>query len=141
MAKCEHGKERTGCRNCLYAGTGGGSFCPHERIRHSCSLCSPETIYAKYKAGAIKRGLLFTLSLEEFQDIVSQECVWCGQRPAMGIDRRNNFYGYSIGNAASCCWRCNARKKEMPEDEFKAWVLKVAGHLRSKNETSQPSAS
>jgi hypothetical protein len=44
---CEHGKRRTRCRDC-----GGGSICPHERVKVSCAWCKREKLAAQNQFGA-----------------------------------------------------------------------------------------
>ncbi len=115
MAKCEHGRERTVCREC-----GGGSFCEHERIRATCSVCSPEKVYAAYKHKAIKeRNLSFSLTLQEFEKLVAEPCFYCGENyEPRGLDRRDNRIGYNSRNVVSACKECNFMKLRMLEHRF-----------------------
>src|SRR5258708_34992132 len=75
--------------------------------------------YRKYDAyirSAKKRNLIFELSLEEFIQITSQNCYYCGRLPEQitktssssiyisnGIDRKNNQLGYILNNCLPCC--------------------------------------
>lgn len=67
-----------------------------------------------YKAGAIKRDLEFTLSLEEVVELVKRKCTYCDQidskRSHVGIDRVNNLQGYISSNVVACCRICNRIK-------------------------------
>jgi hypothetical protein len=124
MAKCEHDRERSRCREC-----GGGSYCDHSIIRGTCSLCEPEKVFVRYQKQAENRGLRFELSLEQFKQIVFQRCVFCGETGyGRGIDRKNNFEGYIPGNCQACCARCNRFKSDEPEFTFLGHVRKIAEH-------------
>ena len=132
--KCEHGKERTRCKDC-----GGGSYCEHERIRGTCSLCSPEKVFRKYQRDAIKnRHLSFSLSLEEFEKLVAAPCFYCGENyEPRGLDRRDNRIGYNLRNVVPCCFRCNRNKSNDPESVFLGHVRRIQQHqekLRLKSE-------
>ena len=71
-----------------------------------------------YKASAIKRGLVWDLSEEEFRQLITQNCFYCGAPPpeihrlsgkslrtlnANGVDRVDNSKGYFMGNVVPCC--------------------------------------
>lgn len=60
----------------------------------------------------------FTLNYEEFESLIRGTCTYCGEIPAMGIDRVANDVGYEIGNVVSCCGRCNRMKSSLPLNEF-----------------------
>ena len=42
-----------------------------------------------------------------------------------GIDRKNNFLGYTLENIVPCCEKCNRAKHIMNLTEFKKWVYSV----------------
>ena len=134
LAQCEHQNERSRCRECLYAGTGGGSFCIHEKIKSSCSICSPEKSYAGYVQSAKDRNLSFNLSLIEFEVLTRSNCHWCNETPAMGLDRVDNRVGYistsSVRNVVPCCWTCNRYKGSLPSHVFVAHAIKIATHQK-----------
>ena len=52
--------------------------------------------YEKYKIESLKRLKEFTLSINEFYDIKSNDCTYCNVKPIEyhGIDRINNNLGY-----------------------------------------------
>lgn len=89
-------------------------------------------LWNSYKSAAKKRNLDFCLSKDQFQDLTSSDCFYCGSTPAHkrktrfkhavysyvfnGIDRINNNLGYSKENCVSCCEFCN--KMKMSHDPF-----------------------
>jgi hypothetical protein len=77
-----------------------------------------------YAYKAKERGLVFTLTLEQFSQIIHQPCFYCGT-PAgmgMGVDRRDNSIGYVLlpggGQCVACCKRCNRWKSADSELEL-----------------------
>jgi ribosomal protein L37E len=129
MAKCEHGKERTRCRDC-----GGGSYCEHGRIKANCSVCGDsEKIFRRYERQAKQRGLTFRLSLREFESLLAAPCTLCGENYApRGADRKDSRIGYLPWNVQSLCWTCNQLKRNIRngkaenEQALLAHILKIA---------------
>lgn len=87
--------------------------------------------------------LEFTLTLEQWEDLVQKECVYCLSKPNRpyltkedgiiylnGIDRVDNTQGYTPENCVPCCTICNRAKNGMPEVEFKEYVKQtVRNHI------------
>jgi hypothetical protein len=92
------------------------------------------------KVNARRRGLQWSLSDEIARDIMSRDCVYCGDPPGnvyranrhngsclySGIDRIDSKRGYEDGNVAACCRRCNTAKSDRDVQEFKDWAIRVA---------------
>jgi len=87
-----------------------------------------------------RRGYVFELSFEEFIDITSSDCFYCGSPPSRkigaqksnaprytynGIDRQDNNIGYVSTNVVPCCFQCNNRKSNSSLPEFIEWVSKL----------------
>lgn len=71
------------------------------------------------------------ISLEDFSEITSQPCEYCGEKTVGGLDRVNNFLGYEKSNVVSCCKVCNYMKNKLPFEEFKIHIKKVYENLYS----------
>lgn len=83
--------------------------------------------YTSYKRGAKRRGYQFKLTKEEFKEIITQPCIYCGAVLVnekkkkgsngtfkyTGIDRYDNTKGYTIDNCVPCCKVCNRIKTNM----------------------------
>jgi hypothetical protein len=100
----------------------------------------------KYKLGAARRGLIWTLTTEQFDALIRGNCHYCGIKPYQvyttsrsskagassivytGIDRVDNSRGYEPNNVVSCCKVCNWSKNGMTVEDFLAWVSRVARH-------------
>lgn len=91
-------------------------------------------LYSDYKKSARKRGYTFRLFPLEFYNLSQGICHYCDKVPAQrkeyrmlyneepfiynGIDRKNNYVGYELSNAVSCCWACNKQKGTLPYEFF-----------------------
>lgn len=84
--------------------------------------------YSSYKSGAIKRGHVFNLGLQEFVHLLANSCYYCGKAEAMGVDRLNNSVGYTKENSVSCCHFCNRMKWTHPESYFLEHITQIAKH-------------
>ena len=81
-----------------------------------------------------RRNVEITLSFEEYEEVVSQPCFYCGgplNRIGHSLDRINPKAGYVHGNVRPCCKRCNIAKNDMTELEFHYWLLRVVNHWRT----------
>ena len=108
------------------------------------SLDGPLNVYKyNYKMGAFNRGLTWELTDDEFKQIISQPCYYCGELPhpiqslrrythvkdelyVNGIDRLNSDDGYTISNSVPCCSMCNKMKLDFSLDKFILQVKKIA---------------
>jgi hypothetical protein len=108
----------------------------------------------QYRSSAIKRGLLFELTREEFVNITSLDCYYCGDAPSKsvamlhkgrsnkrslngdyiynGIDRVDNNLGYTSLNCVACCWTCNELKKDKNKVDFLCHVEKIVKNMSNK---------
>lgn len=96
-----------------------------------------------YKASAQRRKLVWSISDEEFVEIASHPCYYCGAKPIRkrfrpgyasdtmfnGVDRVNNDEGYWLGNLVSCCKACNLSKRTRSVKEFCTWAARLYHHL------------
>jgi hypothetical protein len=93
---------------------------------------------------ALDKAIPFTLSREEFLQLVQSTCAYCGEVASNfrsskanpkgircnGIDRVDSSGGYTPNNTVPCCKRCNVAKNNMPRDDFLAWIKRVATHQK-----------
>lgn len=85
--------------------------------------------YRSLKGSANRRGYEVTLTLEEFSEIVSNPCTYCGENEKrIGVDRIDNKVGYTKDNSAPCCNTCNMMKKAMDVVDFISHVGKIKSH-------------
>lgn len=95
--------------------------------------------YNRYKCNANYRNLVFTLSIEEFRDVVTKNCTYCGSGGSVevyhkatkrydyynGVDRKNSNIGYTKENTTSCCKRCNRGKFDDSVKDYEAYLDKL----------------
>jgi hypothetical protein len=87
--------------------------------------------FDEYIRGAVKRNLLFDLSLEQFENIVSSHCTYCNsfdKDKVIGIDRINSNKGYSLDNVTPCCSVCNIMKNNLTTEEFFSKISTIYKH-------------
>jgi len=116
-----------------------------ERLRKSRQLPVGEAarnhvLYA-YRSGAERRGFQWDLTLDEFCDLTSSKCHYCGLPPSSrmgrskssyngvfvynGIDRKDNATGYVMSNVVPCCEVCNKAKRKMTYADFIAYLIRA----------------
>lgn len=96
------------------------------------------TRYRKYRSNAKVRGIPFNISFEEFSEITSKDCKYCGEPPQPvsdpnlpskynmnGVDRVNSDLGYEINNVVPCCKHCNKAKMRLSLGEFRNLISKI----------------
>lgn len=99
-------------------------------------------LFKEYKKGAKKRNLSFNIEFKLFNNLITTNCEYCGEKPiekpnkqymvktikplkVNGIDRIDPNIGYEIDNVVTCCSKCNYAKHMMSKDDFFSWIKKV----------------
>lgn len=115
-------------------------------------VAAKNALFYGYRKQADRRGIEFTLTEDEFFDIITQDCHYCGiHLPAIqktrgkssgsfsytGLDRVDNSKPYTKDNVTACCWKCNQMKHSNSYEEFLTHITKIYNHLQ-KNETNNP---
>lgn len=77
---------------------------------------------------AAGRGHSFDLTRDKFDELVQMPCHYCygPPDPTNGLDRVDNDLGYTESNVVPCCKICNRAKRDMPIEDFVAWLGRVA---------------
>lgn len=154
LCRCRCGVEKTVSRNSLVAKKNGTKSCgcwgkEAKNIRH-LPLGEPafNQVFAGYRHKAQKANLPFSLTKEEFKEIVKKNCFYCGKEPSntnsnvnkrvrygefvySGVDRIDPLLGYQIGNVVPCCCVCNWAKSDYKQEEFISWIKRAYEHLKS----------
>lgn len=87
--------------------------------------------FDEYVRGAVKRNLLFNLTIEQFESIVRSPCSYCNsfnEERVIGIDRINSNKGYVIDNVVPCCSVCNIMKSDLTKEEFFEKIVEIYKH-------------
>lgn len=91
------------------------------------------TAYANTRTGALKRGYSFSISFEEFVNLLSDDCYYCSGQTncyycsgqTSGLDRIDNSGNYTVYNLVACCAKCNRMKNVLNQTEFLALVKRI----------------
>ena len=104
-------------------------------------------LYARYRYTEKRKGIVFTLSKEEFISLIKKNCRYCGIEPNSvfeegkktkihcvynGIDRIDSSKGYERGNVVPCCTQCNMAKGTLSVEEFVSWGIQLCNNLMAK---------
>ena len=69
-----------------------------------------EGLFKVAKRAANRRGLSWTITIEQLSDLRNNPCYYCGgglPTTGHGLDRKDNSRGYEIDNVLPCCFDCN----------------------------------
>jgi len=153
---CDCGKPTTVRRNGLTSGGTKSCGCKQKesvrrmaRERRLSPGRSQRNILLKsYKTAAANRELVWALTDEQFDALISGDCHYCDAEPVPprrrkvrtnlygeftynGIDRLDNTLGYVVGNVVSCCIHCNKMKNNRTVQEFLQHIQLVLEFCRS----------
>lgn len=100
-------------------------------------------MFTRYSKAADRRGIVWKLTKEQMDMLLSRKCFYCGVEPLFknkqrgnaghylynGIDRLANHLGYFPENCVPCCGTCNIAKQDMSVHDFMKWVRRLAENL------------
>ena len=83
-------------------------------------------IFSHYKKRSNYKNIAFDLNIEQFAALIKQGCTYCGEVGVNGqsnlkyngIDRVDNFLGYTADNSVPCCKYCNQMKSDTSLEKF-----------------------
>ena len=99
-------------------------------------------LFNSYRSSARARDLEWDLTEEQFAQLASQPCHYCGIGPSRpvarsdlngtrlynGVDRLDSNLGYIAGNCVPCCTDCNMAKGQMSKEGFLKLVNRIHQH-------------
>lgn len=117
---------------------------PHPNNGKGASDAGLRQIFSQYKARSKSTLKDFSLTIQEFAEIISKPCYYCGKLPSntarhdsrfavvnySGIDRVDNLRGYVSGNVLPCCGVCNTMKQQLSVSEFISHIVNILQHKR-----------
>ena len=132
------------CRNCEVETV---RIEPEVKLDQRCKSCQflpkgeagLKNLLKRYVFQAKQRKFNISLTLDEFRQITSSKCHYCGFNPSMlskshnqwgyyfynGIDRKDNAVGYELDNCVSCCKICNWAKGKNSYNEFIVYLKRI----------------
>lgn len=117
----------------LYSNSGWNRYkncpeCPRMELTYY------ERRYKEYQQRAKNKQIPWSLTLQEFINIATQKCSYCGENPSYhsriisnntetgdiinGIDRIDSSQGYIKENCVPCCSHCNMMKMHYSKEDF-----------------------
>ncbi len=94
--------------------------------------------YRNARSTAKRRNKEFTITLEEYTNLVSMDCYYCNGyfgkvEVGSGLDRIDSDKGYEPGNCCSCCVICNRLKQAVfTQEETKLAIQAIIDFRESK---------
>lgn len=146
LCRCECGDETVVIAQSLRSGHTKSCGCLYRETRGKASKPKPggakRLAYGSYRSGAEKRLLAFNLTHDDFVNLATKPCHYCGTSSSNrfvtkagdeflynGVDRKDNSQGYTKENCVPCCRTCNWMKGKMSEAEFVTHCRKVSSML------------
>lgn len=81
--------------------------------------------YREYILRANKKGVKFSLSLEQFNEILSKPCVYCGSTLKTTVNRLETSEGYTEENSVPCCYKCSIMKYTHSQEDFLNHIKRI----------------
>ena len=140
---CECGTEKQFTASNLYNNTTSSCGCLQKELLSKRSRKPPghaatHSVWSYYRRNAKLRDLPWNLTKEEFVNLISSPCSYCGTVNSMfvkmiygdecyhnGVDRIDSKLGYNLTNCSPCCNVCNRAKSDMSRDEFVKWIERL----------------
>lgn len=144
LCRCDCGKEKPVSSSSLKGGLTASCGCARRKPKdgRGPGVAARGIVLSTYKKNAQNRSLIWDLTEDEFDQLTSGDCHYCGCPPSRikrsgqwdsgftynGIDRKDNSLGYVAGNVVSCCMICNNAKKDLSFDDFATWLARLTAH-------------
>lgn len=122
--------------------------CGHIHTRYYVDpyQCSIRALYTRYVGRSRVEKREFTLTQDEFRELISGPCAYCGvvqsqvhkkcecqkPYPHNGIDRVDSSIGYIKENCVPCCKICNRAKSDLSLKEFKEYIIRLTKFAATK---------
>jgi len=142
--KLKHAEHSCGCASFIH------------RLREDRERVIIGYLFSICRSQAIKRGIKFTLTLEEYKEKILKPCHYCGEPYSIeqadhahkngeiiiysdtvvkcnGLDRVKNNKGYTFENVEPCCLFCNISKNNYTEEYFIKKIKQIYHHLNLEN--------
>lgn len=167
---CYKGVKQIGCRThnmweteCLNCGFKVDRTASHLKRQRTCTRCEGHSkgwsgfneLLRLYKNNARKENRVFELTREQFKEITSHNCHYCGIEPLQikksgsncvwdwgwyyynGIDRKDNNIGYIYENCLPSCFECNWMKHDKTYEKHLAHINRIVEFQNKKALTNK----
>lgn len=138
VCRCDCGNETVVKTYALKIGRQISCGCAPRRTQPN-HVAAKREVFRKYKHAAKRRSHGFTLSFEEFSDLIMKKCHYCNGDFSRvsplprhknfrhnGVDRVDNNLGYTKENCVPCCVICNNSKSTLSMKNWMDWLKRIS---------------
>lgn len=138
VCRCDCGNTTVVRTHALKIGRQISCGCAPQRTRPD-HIAAKNELYKRYSKAAVRRGYDFTLTKEEFVELIMQNCHYCDGEFSLvsplvrhkdfwhnGVDRVDNKLGYTKENSVPCCAICNNSKSTLPLEKWMEWLKRIS---------------
>jgi uncharacterized protein with PIN domain len=122
------------------------NFCDNERRKKFGIVSKDRLRYTRSKKGkylyararAKQRGVVWSLTKEEYIRLVENNCHYCGdilRETGVGLDQIVPTKGYTTNNVVPCCKECNVVKSDYFTYEEMVEIGKLLKDIKSRRKT------
>lgn len=145
LCKCTCGEKKIATTTYLKNGKTSHCGCSKKAKYVDRTIPAINILIGSYKRISKIKNREFILSREQFIDITSSNCHYCGEPPNKtiednlrgnksyytynGIDRKDSSKGYTPENSLPCCTKCNFVKGSTSYDLFKQWITNITKNI------------
>lgn len=152
---CDCGVRKLVTTNHLNRGAVKSCGCQRWKARLPPGEAGFKELYRSYERDSRNKRRQFDLTPDQFRCIVERACRYCGSPPSKikygrsnkpdseatiasaftynGVDRVDSSIGYTIENTVPCCHMCNMAKRDLPVEEFLAWIDQLVTYRKDTN--------
>lgn len=94
-------------------------FAQKMKERRAAGLDKEKWVLRDSKKGDKKKGFENDLDKDFVSFAINSNCLYCGSKDNITLDRIDNTKGHTKDNVNPCCYRCNMIRRDMP---YGAWV-------------------
>jgi hypothetical protein len=140
LCTCDCGTKRSVLDTSFIGGVSKSCGCDDAYKRQPLGESPINVAFSGHLSNAKMRSIENFLTREQYIEIVTQDCAYCGLPPSKvtrarrtpsdtfvrnGVDRRNNEPYYKLENSVPCCEDCNLRKGSKPFDTWMAFLKRL----------------
>jgi hypothetical protein len=97
----------------------------------------PMAVFARHKRQeeqkAVKEGVGWRLAADEYMELVSGPCLFCGMNNCGFIMRLDYSKGYTFSNTRGVCQDCKRARGRLALGEFRDWLGRLIGRFTNRS--------
>jgi hypothetical protein len=84
-----------------------------------------KVVAKKEKEITTDKNIKFELSIPQFEELIAQDCTYCGINNSNGLDKVDPKGHYVMNNVVPCCTKCNMMKFTLNTIDFLNHVERI----------------